>query len=80
MMYCWHAVVYITSYTCCKERLQTQTHSGNNDNLTVSQRQKTGGETKYYINVVALFIQFLDKKEKDEPMMTIEEQPADYEA
>jgi len=38
------------------------------------------GETKYYTKVVALSIQFLDKKEKDEPMMTIEEQPADYEA
>ena len=38
------------------------------------------GETKYFTKVVALSIQFLDKKEKDEPMMTIEEQPADYEA
>ena len=38
------------------------------------------GETKYYTKVVALSIQFLDKKEKDEPMMTIEEQPVDYEA
>jgi len=37
------------------------------------------GDTKYYTKVVALSIQFLDKKEKDEPMMTIEEQPADYE-
>lgn len=38
------------------------------------------GETKYYTKVVALSLQFLDKKEKDEPMMTVEEQPADYEA
>lgn len=38
------------------------------------------GETKYYTKVVALSIQFLDKKEKDEPVMTIEDQPADYES
>lgn len=38
------------------------------------------GETKYYTKVVALSLQFLDKKEKDEPMMTVEEQPVDYEA
>jgi single-strand DNA-binding protein len=38
------------------------------------------GETKYYTKVVALSLQFLDKKEKDEPMMTVEEEAADYEA
>lgn len=38
------------------------------------------GEMRYYTKVVALSLQFLDKKEKDEPMMTVEEQPADYEA
>ena len=38
------------------------------------------GETKYYTKVVALSLQFLDKKGKDEPMMTVEEHPADYEA
>jgi len=38
------------------------------------------GETKYYTKVVALTLQFLDKKEKDEPVMTVEEGVADYEA
>jgi len=30
--------------------------------------------------VVALGLQFLDKKDKDEPVMTVEEDAADYEA
>lgn len=38
------------------------------------------GETKYYTKVVALSLQFLDKKEKDEPVMTVEEDAGDYEA
>lgn len=38
------------------------------------------GETKYFTKVVALSLQFLDKKEKDEPVMTVEEDAADYEA
>ena len=38
------------------------------------------GETKYYTKVVALTLQFLDKKDKDEPVMTIEEDAGDYEA
>ena len=38
------------------------------------------GDTKYYTKVVALTLQFLDKKDKDEPMMTVEEEAADYEA
>ena len=37
------------------------------------------GETKYFTKVVALSLQFLDKKEKDEPVMTVEEEAADYE-
>lgn len=37
------------------------------------------GDTKYFTKVVALSIQFLDKKERDEPLMTVDEQPADYE-
>ncbi len=39
-----------------------------------------GGETKYYTKVVALSLQFLDKKDKDEPILTLEEEAADYEA
>ena len=38
------------------------------------------GELKYYTKVVALSLQFLDKKDKDEPVMTVEEEAADYEA
>ncbi len=38
------------------------------------------GETKYFTKVVALTLQFLDKKEKDEPVMTDEEDAGDYEA
>ena len=38
------------------------------------------GDTKYFTKVVALTLQFLDKKDKDEPMMTVEEDAADYEA
>jgi single-strand DNA-binding protein len=37
------------------------------------------GETKYYTKVVALSLQFLDKKEKEEPVMTVEEEAPDYE-
>jgi single-strand DNA-binding protein len=37
------------------------------------------GDTKYFTKVVALSLQFLDKKEKDEPVMTVEEGVADYE-
>src|SRR3990172_905948 len=32
------------------------------------------GETKYYTKVVALGLQFLDKKEKEEPVLTVEEE------
>jgi single-strand DNA-binding protein len=38
------------------------------------------GETKYYTKVVALLMQFLDKKPADEPVMTVDEQQAEYEA
>lgn len=38
------------------------------------------GETKYSTKVVALLLQFLDKKPSDEPMMAVEEEQAEYEA
>jgi single-strand DNA-binding protein len=38
------------------------------------------GESRFYTKVVALAIQFLDKKPADEPMMTVEEQVGEYEA
>jgi single-strand DNA-binding protein len=37
------------------------------------------GETKYYTKVVALAMQMLDRKPSDEPMLTVEEEAADYE-
>jgi single-strand DNA-binding protein len=37
------------------------------------------GEAKYYSKVVALTMQFLDKKPADEPMMTVDEEQAEYE-
>ena len=38
------------------------------------------GDTKYFTKVVALTLQFLDKKEKEEPVMTVDEEAVDYEA
>jgi len=38
------------------------------------------GETKYFTKVVALALQFLDKKQSEEPVMTVEEEAVDYEA
>lgn len=38
------------------------------------------GETKYFSKVVALMMQFLDKKPADEPVMTADEEQAEYEA
>lgn len=38
------------------------------------------GETKYYTKVVALTLQFLDKKPAEEPMPVVEEDPGGYEA
>ncbi len=43
-------------------------------------RVEDKGETRYYTKVVALSLQFLDRKAAEEPMTTIEEEAADYEA
>ncbi|HSO12163.1 MAG TPA: single-stranded DNA-binding protein [Anaerolineales bacterium] len=37
------------------------------------------GDKKYFTKVVALTLQFLDKKDKDEPVLTVEEDTVDYE-
>ncbi|WKZ36937.1 MAG: single-stranded DNA-binding protein [Anaerolineales bacterium] len=37
------------------------------------------GETKYFTKIVAQTLQFLDKKEKEEPLMAVDEDPGDYE-
>ncbi len=38
------------------------------------------GETKYFTKVVALQMQMLDKKPSEEPLVTVEEEQAEYEA
>jgi single-strand DNA-binding protein len=38
------------------------------------------GETKYYTKVVALSMQFLDRKPAEEPMLSVDEDAAGYEA
>lgn len=38
------------------------------------------GETRYYTKVVAQTLQFLDKRPAEEPMMSVDEDPGDYEA
>jgi single stranded DNA-binding protein len=43
-------------------------------------RYEDKGETKYFTKVVALMMQMLDKKPANEPMASVEEAPADYEA
>jgi len=48
--------------------------------LKTEKYEDKGGETKYFTKVVALSLQFLDKKQSEEPMMTVEEDAADYEA
>ncbi len=40
----------------------------------------SNGETKYFTKVVAQTLQFLDRKEKEEPVMMVEEDPGEYEA
>ena len=45
-----------------------------------TERYEDKGETKYYTKVVALLLQFLDRKGTDEPVMTVEEDAGDYEA
>lgn len=37
------------------------------------------GETKFFTKVVALTLQFLDKKPAEEPVMAVEEETAEYE-
>ena len=48
--------------------------------LKTNKYEDKGGETKYYTKVVALSMQMLDRKPEDEPVATVEEAPAEYEA
>lgn len=45
-----------------------------------TEKYEDKGETKFFTKVVALSLQFLDKKKSDEPMLTVDEEAADYEA
>jgi single-strand DNA-binding protein len=46
-----------------------------------TEKYEDKGETKYFTKVVALSMQMLDSsKPNDEPIMTVEEEAADYEA
>jgi single-strand DNA-binding protein len=42
-------------------------------------RVEDKGETRFYTKVVALALQFLDRKPAEEPMTTIEEEAGEYE-
>jgi len=64
----------------CQEYLQKGSLVYLEGRLKTDKYEDKEGEMKYYTKVVALSLQFLDKREKDEPVMTVEEQPADYDA
>lgn len=40
---------------------------------------RESGETKYFTKVITQSLQFLDKREKEEPMLAVEEVAGDYE-
>lgn len=48
--------------------------------LKTDKYEDKSGETKYYTKVVALSMQMLDRKPEEEPVTTVEEAPAEYEA
>ena len=48
--------------------------------LKTEKYEDKGGDTKFFTKVVALSLQFLDKRDKEEPMLTVEEEAVDYEA
>jgi single-strand DNA-binding protein len=48
--------------------------------LKTDKYEDKGGETKYFTKVVAVSMQMLDRKPEEEPVATIEEAPAEYEA
>ncbi len=48
--------------------------------LKTDKYEDKGGETKYFSKVIALMMQFLDKKPAEEPVMTVDEEQAEYEA
>ena len=47
--------------------------------LKTDKYEDQSGDTKYFTKVVALGLQFLDRKDKEEPVLTVEEDASDYE-
>ena len=45
-----------------------------------TEKYEDKGETKFYTKVVALALQFLDRKPAEEPVLAVEEEAVDYEA
>lgn len=43
-----------------------------------TEKYESNGETKYFTKVVVQSLQFLDKRDKEEPMMVVEEDAGDY--
>jgi single-strand DNA-binding protein len=48
--------------------------------LKTDRYEDKSGETKYFTKVVALMMQMLDRKPEEEPVATVEEEQAEYEA
>ncbi|MBI3161438.1 MAG: single-stranded DNA-binding protein [Anaerolineales bacterium] len=40
----------------------------------------SNGETKYFTKIVAQTLQFLDRREREEPLMAVDEDPGEYDA
>lgn len=47
--------------------------------LKTDKYEDKSGDTKYFTKVVALVLQMLDRKGTEEPVMTVEEEEAEYE-
>ena len=47
--------------------------------LKTDKYEDKGGETKYFSKVIALMMQFLDKKAAEEPVIAVDEEQAEYE-
>ena len=45
-----------------------------------TEKYEDKGDTKFYTKIVALGLQFLDKKPAEEPVLAVEEEAVDYEA
>ncbi|MFZ1043203.1 MAG: single-stranded DNA-binding protein [Anaerolineales bacterium] len=47
--------------------------------LKTDKYEDKGGETKYFSKVIALMMQFLDKKPAEEPVIAVDEEQTEYE-